>query len=522
MADSTVVFLVLGAVVVLFVSNRIAVEVVAVATALALWATGVLSVDEALAGFGDPTVVYIAALFVVSESLDSTGVTAWAGQHLIAAGGESRARLRVLLMLLGAVLTALISVNGAVASLLPVVVVMAVRLSEAPSRLLMPLAFSAHAGSMLALTGTPVNVLVSEAARDAGGDYFGFFEFTLVGIPLVAGTVAIIVLLGDRLLPERVPRHIPLDLSDHACTLLEHYDLDESETGPLLGQRSGVAEVVIGPRSGMVGEPASRGMVTESGELVILAIQRRNEDLGATEVVLCAGDVLLVQGSWEALSVNLQDPDVLVVDDPVAVRRQAVPFGPGAKRATAILVVMVALLATGAVPAAVASLLAAGALVLGGVVSLDQAYRSISWTTVILVAGMIPLSTAMTASGAADTISDLLVDAVGDAGPYALLVGLFVVTAVLGQLISNTATALILIPIAVSAAIELEVSTRPVLMSLTIAASAALLSPVATPANMMVMGPAGYRFGDYAKLGLPVMAWFFVVAVVLVPAIWSF
>ena len=186
MADSTIVFLVLFGVVVLFVSGLVPVEIVTVGTALALWATGVLDIDQALAGFGDPTVVYIAALFVVSEALDATGITTWAGQALVARAGESRARLLVLLMLLGAALTAVISVNGAVAALLPVVVVMAVRLHQPASRLLMPMVFAAHAGSLLALTGTPVNVIVSEAAKEHGGDYFGFFDFTLAGVPLVA------------------------------------------------------------------------------------------------------------------------------------------------------------------------------------------------------------------------------------------------------------------------------------------------------------------------------------------------
>jgi di/tricarboxylate transporter len=202
------------------------------------------------------------------------------------------------------------------------------------------------------------------------------------------------------------------------------------------------------------------------------------------------------------------------------VRRQAVPYGPGARRVTVIVLGMVVLLATGAVPPAVAGLLAAGALVVTRVVSVDQAYRSVSWTTVVLVAGMIPLSTAMRTSGAAEQVADRLVDVVGDAGPYPLLVGIFVVTAVLGQLVSNTATVLIVIPIAVSAAASLDVSTLPVLMSLNVASSAALLTPMATAANMMVMGPGGYRFGDYARLGLPLLVWFFVVAVGVVPVFW--
>ena len=213
---------------------------------------------------------------------------------------------------------------------------------------------------------------------------------------------------------------------------------------------------------------------------------------------------------------------MLVVDDPELVRRQAVPFGPGARRAVVILGAMVLLLATGAVPPAVAGLLAAGALVVSGVLTIDAAYRGIAWTTVVLVAGMIPLSTAMTQTGAAARLADALVRIVGDAGPYALLLGLFVLTAVLGQLISNMATALIVFPVALSAARDLDVSARPVLMCVTVSAAAALLTPVATPANLMVMEPGGYRFGDYWKLGLPLLVLYGLVAVLLVPVFWRF
>ena len=183
---------------------------------------------------------------------------------------------------------------------------------------------------------------------------------------------------------------------------------------------------------------------------------------------------------------------------------------------------MVVLLATGAVPPVAAGLLAAGALILLRVLTVEQAYRANSWTTVVLVAGMLPLSTAMEESGAAKSLADGLVDVVGDAGPYALLVGLVLLVFALGQLISNMATALIVIPIAISAAADLDVSAKPVLMAVAVAAAAAFMTPVATPANLMVMKPGGYRFGDYWKLGLPLLAWFFVVAVVLVPSIWRF
>jgi di/tricarboxylate transporter len=606
----TYIAAIIAVVVVLFIWNKLPVVVVAMATAMALWATQVLTLGQALGGFGDPAVIFIACLFVVSAGLETTGVTAWAGQLLIrGAGKESRTRLLLLTMSLVAVLTAMISVNGAVAALLPVVVVMAVRLKRKSSQLLMPLVFSAHAGSMLALTGTPVNVLVSEAGFEAGVGAFGFFEFALVGIPLLAGTMAIIIFFGERLLPQRNSAKMPADLSRHAKTLVEQYGLadgifqmrvratspyvglsppeidlsafpgvqlvavQEGETAAPLGRpvmdgdhmllrgtaevaaslaaqthlsfredlpsaqseetlfnrRSGLAEVVIPPRSGLVGHTVFPGMVTDSGDLIVLAVQRAGAEIDTGEpqssrggIALRPGDTMLLQGTWKALDLHLSDPDVLVVNSPELVRRQAVPLGPGAYQAIAILAGMVILLATGFVPPAVAGLLAAGAIILSGILTVEQSYRAVDWTTVILVGALMPLSIAMVETGAAQLMAEGLVGLIGNAGPYALLAGLFVLTAVMGQLISNTATALIVIPIGLAAATGMGISPRPVLMSTAVAAAGAFLTPIATPTNLMVMGPGGYAFGDYWKLGLPLLIWFFVVSVFLVPQIWQF
>jgi di/tricarboxylate transporter len=600
MSDAAIVYLVLAAVVAFFIWGRLPVEVVAVGAALTLSAAGVITLDQSLAGFGDTTVLFIAALFVVSEGIDSTGVTTWAGQQLIDKAGASRGRLIVLMMLLVAVLTAVISVNGAVAALLPMVVVIALRVGRAPSQLLMPLAFGAHAGSLLALTGTPVHILVSDAAVEAGESGFTFFEFGLVGIPVVIGGIAIVVLFGSRLLPERSAKSSPPNLSEHARTLIDEYSLGdwvarlevqagspligaaaqsislaayahltvvgaqgelgaplaatatirkgdvitvrgESEEihrfaadnslerqpgktgGKLIDRQIGVVEVVVPPRSELVGTVVFPGMITDSGDFVILGIQRQGENLDRASTRLAVGDTMLLQGTWDALDrTEVSDREVLVVDSPAMLRRQAIALGPRAWWAIAILVAMVALLATNAVPAVEAALLAAGAMVLTRVVSMYQAYHAISWTTVVLVAGMIPLSTAVTQSGAADDIAQLLIDVVGNAGPYALLIGLFVLTAIFGQLISNMATALIVIPIAVTAAMEMGISVRPVLMSLTVAAAGAFLTPVATPVNLMVMEPGAYEFGDYWKLGLPMLLLFMVAAVFLVPVFWPF
>jgi di/tricarboxylate transporter len=602
-SDTAITFTIIAAIIVLFISNRVPVVLVALGTALALYLTGVTDLSQSLSGLGDPAVILVAALFVVSSGLEAAGVTAWIGQALITHSGESRVRLLTLMMALVALLSPLITINGAVAALLPVVVAMAIRLKRATSQLLMPLVFAAHSGSLLALTGTPVNVLVTEAAANAGLPPFSFFAFAVAGVPLLIGTIAIVITFGHRLLPDRNGRALPADLSEHARTLVEQYRLDDglfqlrvranspyvgtppnavdlrgyegltlvstqsvNNTGrqrrptlaegdllivrgvaatvgafaadrhlaphteeagttiadALFNRRSGLAEVVIPPRSDLIGQSVFPGMVTPSGDLVVLAVHRGGENQGPGGSVLTAGDTLLLQGTWQALDEHLDDPNVLVVNSPEMVRRQAVPMGAGSWTAIAILLTMVVLMATNALPSVIAALLAACAMVLFKLLTVEQAYRSINWTTVILMGAMIPLSTAMTNSGAANLLADGLVQLVGHRSPYALVAGLFLLTALLGQLISNTATALIIIPIALASAIELGISPLPVLMSTAVASAAAFLTPVATPVNLMVMGPGDYRFGDYWKLGLPLLLLFFAIATFVVPLVWPF
>lgn len=511
---------ILGLAVVAFVSNRLPLGLVAIGVSLALFFTGVLSLTQALAGFGDPTVIFIATLFIVSESLDATGVTAWAGHKVIARAGTKRMPLLIVICGLVAAASALISINGAVAALLPLVVVVAARAGIKTSQLLMPLAFAASAGSLLALTGTPVNIIVSEMAAESGGRAFGFFEFALVGVPLVIVTIAFMALFGGPLLPKRNGAQMPLDLVRHARVLRDQYSLT-LDTGMIMSPRNGVTEVVIPPRSPLIGTKVQPGMATPDGELVILAARRGDQQLKGQEITVQAGDALLMQGSWDELTQRAESSGVLVVDSPRHLRR-SVPLGRGAKRAIIILAAMVALLATGLVPPAIAGLLAAGALVLTRTVSPAQAYRSISWTTVVLIAGMIPLSTAFIETGTADLVAEWLLSLIGDSSAYVALAVLCVLTLVLSQLISNTATVLIVAPIAVSLSAAMGLSVQPFMMALTVVAAAAFLTPIATPANLMVMEPGGYSFGDFWKLGLPLAVIFLLFAVFYVPLIWPF
>ena len=239
--------------------------------------------------------MFVASLFVASAALEKTGITAWAGQALMRGAGDSRWRLIVLMMLFVGVLSALISVNGAVAALLPVVVVLAVRLKRPPSRLLMPLVFGAHAGSMLALTGTPVNVLVLEASLDAGRAGFRLFRVRAGRHPAGDRRPSLIaVVLGERLLPVRESRALPPDLSEHARTLVEQFRLGD-----------GVHQLRVREGSPLVGRRARRARPRGAGRD---ARHRARGRRGAVRLgEIAEGDVVLVRGDPEAIAALAHD-----------------------------------------------------------------------------------------------------------------------------------------------------------------------------------------------------------------------
>jgi di/tricarboxylate transporter len=602
-SDAAIVSVVMAAALGMFIWNRVPAVIVAICVMLALFFAGAITAQQALAGLGDPTVILIAGLFVVAAGLEASGFTTWAGQQLIARAGGSQRRAFLLLLLLSAAFTAVISVNGTVAALLPVTIVVALRLGIPTSQLLAPLCFAAHSATMLTLIGAPLNVLAAASAEDAGYGGIGFFEFAVAGVPMLVGSVAIMMLTQRRLLPHRNGDAMPSDFSQHARTLVEQYRIDdglhrlrvraesalvgrpraaldlaaypglslvstleeESErplsrpefaagdvillrgdadaagrlaverrlafcTDPkdadvsetLFNRGSGLAEVVIPPRSEFIGRTAFPGMATPSGDLMILAIQRGGEDLGAGPQPLAAGDTLLLQGTWAALDKRLASPQVLVVDSPDVVRRQAVALGHKAAQAIGVLLLLVVLLAWNPWPAALSTVICAVLMVLLGVLSVPQMWRGIDWNTCVLIGGMIPLATAMTQSGLAQSIADAMIGTLGVIGPIGVLIGLFLVTGAITQLMSNTAAALVMLPIAVAAGPEMGVSPMPLIIAVAIAAHGALLTPVATPVNLMVMGPGGYRFADYWKFGLPLFVWWLVVAVVVVPLYWRF
>ncbi len=603
MSNLMITSLVVVTMMVLFIWNKWPAAIVAVASALTLYFTGVLNAHDTLAGFGDSLVVFIAALLVIGTGLEATGVGTWAGQLLIRHAGTNKTRLLVSLLLLSALFTALIGMNGAVVTMVPIAVVIAARADIAPSQLMMPVSIACLTGAKLTLLGSPVNVIASNAGELAGAGPIRFFEWAIVGVPLFAGAMVIILIFGPHLLPKRRSGSLPVDLSGHAHTLVEQYGIkdgmhhlrvrasspyvgmsitdidltpypgvnivslvdaeggeptqkpvaegdlllvrgDAQAVGKLAGdvhlairelnaeagsvadtlfnRSSGLAEIVIPPRSALIGQTVFPGMTTHDGDLIILAVQRGGYDVASNITQLVIGDHLLLQGTWEALDKHLSDPQMLVVDSPEVVRRQAVALSRGAFEAIGILIVLIVLLTTNAVPPAIAAVLCAGAMVVMRVITLPQLYRGVDWNTCILIGGLIPIATAMTNTGLAGLIGDHVIQLVGAGGPRAVLAGLFIVSTTLTQVISNTSAALVMIPIATATAGELSVSPLPLLIAVAMGSGAAHLTPMSTPVNLLTYGPGAYEFGDYWKLGMLVLLWSLLVAAFIAPLYWRF
>jgi Na+/H+ antiporter NhaD/arsenite permease-like protein len=231
MSDATLSLVIVGVAVALFIWNRIPVEAVAIGTALMLYFTGLVDAGTLFRGFGDAVIVFIASLFVVSEGLEASGVTAWVSGTLARIAGRAYVRLLVTVMAIGAVISAVITVNGAAAALVPVTVAVARRARILPSRVLIPLAFGCSAGALLTLGGSPVNVIIDEASHENGGPGFGYFEFALVGVPLVLVTIAVAALFARRLLPERVSTKLPTDFGNYLPRIVEHWASTAGCTG---------------------------------------------------------------------------------------------------------------------------------------------------------------------------------------------------------------------------------------------------------------------------------------------------
>ena len=601
-ADLAIVLGLLVTAIAMFAINRPRMDAVALIMLTALPFTGVIGTADTLAGFSDPNVVLLAALFVIGDGLVRTGVAQRLGDWLIARAGSSEPRLLVLLMGVVATLGAFMSSTGVVAIFIPIALRIARSTGTAPSRLMMPISVAALISGMMTLVATAPNLVVNSELVRHGEAGFQFFSFTPFGVPILILGIAYMLFArrwlaaghdGDAEATRRVTLHdwieqyglagrehrvrvthrsslvgktlAELDLHAAGVNLVAierargfsrdvigptkktalqagdvvlvdvfARDTDTSalwkrfhlEVMPLTGayfsdrsQEVGMVEVMVGADSTLVGKTVIEAAFRDRYRLRVIGLRRGQNALerGVLDEPLQVGDTLLLIGPWKDIErLRSQTSDLLILNLPAEVE-EVLPVAGKAPQAVFCLVLMVGLMVTGVVPNVQAALIAC--LLMGALrcIDLDSAYASIHWKTLVLIVGMLPFSIALQKTGGVDLAADGLMAVTGGAGTSVVLASLFVITALLGLFISNTATAVLMAPVALAIAGDLHASPYPFAMIVALAASAAFMTPISSPVNTLVVAPGRYAFGDFVRVGVPFTVVVMIVSVLLVP-----
>jgi len=595
---------------VLFASNKLRMDVVALLVIIAFVMSGTLTLNEAVAGFSDPNVILIAALFVVGHGLVRTGVAYQVGEWLMKVAGNSEIRMLVLLMLTVAGLGAFMSSTGVVAIFIPIVLSVSAKMKTAPARLMMPLSFAGLISGMMTLVATPPNMVVNSELLREGFDGFGFFGVTPVGlVVLVMGIGYMLVarrwlstessgienreswkrrtfrdLIRDYRLTGRARRmairpgsplvgktlddlHLRsryganvvgierwrkfrrvmvsatgntelrardvllIDMTDSEVSVRQFCVDEQLEPmvlrGDYFSEQSrdvGMAEVSLIPDSELLGKSLRQVAFRSRYGLNVVGVRRQGEAMEGKLVdeELQLGDMLLVIGDWKLIrQLQQQMHDFIVLNLPAEVDDVA-PAVSQAPHALFCLALMVALMLTDEVPNAIAAIVACLLMGKFRCITMDGAYKSIHWPSLLLIVGMMPFALALQKTGGVALIVQGLMDISGGHGPRIMLLSLFILCATIGLFISNTATAVLMAPIAIATAHQMGLSPYPFTMIVAVAASAAFMTPVSSPVNTLVMVPGNYRFGDFVRIGVPFTLMVMAVSVLLVPVLFPF
>ncbi len=289
----------------------------------------------------------------------------------------------------------------------------------------------------------------------------------------------------------------------------------------------GIAEILLMQSSRLLKQSVGESGFREKYGINVLGIRRKNEYIlhNLKDVKMQSGDVLLVQGTWKDIAqLNQEDADWVVLGQPLS-EAAKVTLDYKAPMAAAIMVLMIVMMVFDSIPVApvTAVLIASVLMILTGCFrTVDAAYKTINWESIILIGAMLPMSLALEKTGASAYISNTLVNGLGDFGPFALMAGIYFTTSLLTMFISNTATAVLLAPIAMQSALQIGVSPYPFLFAVTVAASMCFASPFSTPPNALVMPAGQYTFMDYIKVGLPLQIIMGIVMIFVLPLLFPF
>lgn len=596
------IFCILLAMIVAFIQGSLRHDFVAALSLLACVALGLVSAENAFAGFAHPAVITVAAVLILSGMLQTTG----AADRLVRVAIPSKAGpflTQALLVGVAALLSAFMNNVGALALLMPVCLQLANRHGIPPGKFLMPLSFGSILGGMTTLIGTPPNLIVAGFRAKVGGEPFSMFDFSPVGVAVAVSGVIFIVLTSHFLVPRRTRagiegfetgayiaearvtekskcagkniRDIEKDIDkagldaqiiglvrnekrlftphrfhqvnagdiliveaepEELTSLLESFSLqivgdknrEEIETNKTAEEAPAktnilqsediiLMEVAMLPESALQNRSVADIYLGRRYDINLLAVSRQGERrlTRLKKMKLAPGDVLLLQGEREALAEFAQQYSCV----PLADRPLRLPYPYPAM--LAILVMAGAVLGTVlGVPATLCFVTAAIAAALLKLIPARSFYNSVDWSVIVLLAALIPVADAFESTGAAAMMAGFLLENIAQNSAVITLIVLLVVTMTLSDFMNNVATAAVMCPIAISAAQSLGANTDPFLMAVAIGASCAFLTPIGHQNNTLILGPGGFRFGDYWRLGLPLEVLVVAVSVPMLLIVW--
>ncbi|ACV12110.1 TrkA-C domain protein [Halorhabdus utahensis DSM 12940] len=560
----------------------------------------VTAVERGLSGFASVATITVLAMFILSAGVRRTGVIQILGRKVGAFTGEDETRQLGATVGIVSPISGFINNTAAVAILLPMVTDLAEKGKTSPSKLLLPLSYASMFGGTLTLIGTSTNILASDLSARLGRDLgipelhaFSMFEFTHLGVIMMAVGLVYLMTIGRQLVPARIkPAEDLTSEYDMAEYLTEVVVRDDS---PVVGQRVGEAlegtdfdvdvvqliredavfleplgqkviqagdvfalrtdrdtlvelmdvdgfdllgdvavtdteleapeeghnlvEVVVAPGSFLVGETLASANFRQRYDTTVLALRRGGAVIRdrMDRTRLRVGDTLLVQGATDSIDRLNNNRNFIVaqeVDRP-DYRESKIPVAIG------IVAAVVGLAALTPINIAVAALAGALGMVLTGCLKPAEMYDAVEWDVIFLLAGVIPLGIALEVTGGAALLADGIVAVAPSLPPIVVLGLMYVVTALLTNIISNNASVVLMIPVAVEAAVALGANPFSFVLSVTFAASTAFMTPIGYQTNLFVYGPGGYEFMDYVKAGAPLQAIFAVVTTLGIALFWG-
>ncbi|RJP83049.1 MAG: SLC13/DASS family transporter [Desulfobacteraceae bacterium] len=590
-APILIVTCILLIVLVLLITEKISVDRISVGAMTALIISGILTPNEAVAGFANPAVITVGAMFLISRGLIRTGAVEFISERVLHLSKGKGPLAFIIILLTVGLSSAFINNTPVVVLFVPIVMSLSCEYDTSPSKLLIPVSYTSILAGTCTLIGTSTNIIVSDLSSLYGYGKLGMFELTVVGLPIAIAGVLFLLLFSSRLMPGNtapvceiddredkrylaqllVPSESPLigqdpipffadkfpslllietvrdsrliDPDDDTTAAIREGDillvkgsaddlvgilekkivtLPHGEEGIHFGpglENDLIVELIIPPQSSVLRERLLSTSLQGDPDIQIIAIKSRRlhySEQKIQNVKLRIGDIILVRCPKKKLEQIRTGYDYIIIEDV----HHAIIDKSKARWAFIIFAGVVVSASTGLSDIMTSALAGVFLMAMAGCFRLRDAYRSLEPEILLLIVGMIALGSAMEKTGASQLYAESFLSLFKGLGPQVVLSGIILLCSISSQILSNNATAVLLLPIAISTALTLGVDPKPFIVGICFGASACFATPIGYQTNLLVYGPGGYRFSDYLKMGIPMNLIVIVMGSILIPLFW--